>query len=307
MNTMQTIGSIVVGVDDSEGARAAISWAATTARTHHWPVTLAHAYPSLAYTAVSDVIPPEVDLRGDADRVIDRAEDQVRSEGCLETVSTVVRAGAPDRLLRELGAESRLVVVGRRGTGGFRDMLIGSTAYGVAEHRVATHGDVPVVIVPEHWDPTEAVGKPVVLALDEESGDAAVAFAFDVASRTGERLEAIHVYAPPVYVSPVGFGGYWPALDLWTATREEALDEWRRQMSEQLAGWREKYPDVAVTETVVSGYPAGVLLERAGEASLLVVGGRDHGRLASVLVGSVARNVMHHATCPLAVVHAPPR
>jgi len=38
------------------------------------------------------------------------------------------------------------------------------------------------------------------------------------------------------------------------------------------------------------------------DAQLLVVGTRHHTRVASVLLGSVTRGVLHHAACPLAVV-----
>jgi len=43
-------------------------------------------------------------------------------------------------------------------------------------------------------------------------------------------------------------------------------------------------------------------LDNEADAQLLVVGGRHHTRVASVLLGSVTRGVLHHAACPLAVV-----
>jgi nucleotide-binding universal stress UspA family protein len=301
MLTKKTSGSIVVGVDDSDGSRAAITWAAATARAHRWPLSFVHAYVDLVHPATRGFIAPEADLRAEANEIVDRAEAHLRSTGWTEQPTPrVIHPARPDELLVELSDEARMVVVGRRGTGGFRDMLVGSTAYGVAEHC-----KVPVVIVPERWDADLAQDRPVVVGLDEDSGEAAVGFAFDFASRTSQRLEAVHVFAPPVYLAAGGFGGYFPAAEGWASVREEAIEERRRMVAEQLAGWREKYPDVKVDATVVYGYPAGVLLEKASEAELLVVGGKDHGRLASAFVGSVARNLMHHATCPLAVVHAP--
>jgi nucleotide-binding universal stress UspA family protein len=299
MSTDKTTGSIVVGIDDSDGSRAATRWAAATAREHRWPLTFVHAYVDLMHPPVRGFIAPEAELRAEANEIVDRAEASFRSTGWTEPTPRIVHPARPDELLTELSDDARMVVVGRRGTGGFRDMLLGSTAYGVAEHC-----KVPVVIVPERWDDASAEGRPVVIGLDEESGEDAIAFAFDFASRTSRRLEAVHVVAPQVYPAMAGFGGYLPAVEGWTGVPAEAIEERRRFLAEQLAGWRDKYPDVEVRSTVMCGSAAGVLIDKASEAELLVVGGRDHGRLASALLGSVARNLMHHATCPLAVVHA---
>ena len=300
MHTNKTTGSIVVGVDDSDGTRAAISWAASAARAAGWPLTFVHAFVDLVHPPVRGFIAPEADLRAEADELVDRAEAYLRSTGWTDQPTPrIIHPARPADLLKELSDEALMVVVGRRGTGGFRDMLVGSTAYAVAEHC-----DAPVVIVPKGWDPDVAQDKPVVVCVTQESGEAEIRFAFDFASRTSQRLEAIHVIAPPIYLASDGIGGHWTTTEGWATQRDEAIDRERHLLSEQLAGWRDKYPDVDVDYTVAYGYPAGVLLDKASAAGLLVVGGRNHGRFASAFVGSVARNLMHHATCPLAVVHA---
>lgn len=61
---------------------------------------------------------------------------------------------------------------------------------------------------------------------------------------------------------------------------------------------------VHVRELVVDGNPAQVLLDTAKDADLLVVGNRGHGGFADALIGSVSSRCVHHAHCPVVVVHA---
>lgn len=61
---------------------------------------------------------------------------------------------------------------------------------------------------------------------------------------------------------------------------------------------------VDVQAVVVLGPPGEVLVEVAGEVSLLVVGTRGGGALSRAVLGSVSASVLHRARCPVAVVPA---
>jgi nucleotide-binding universal stress UspA family protein len=60
-----------------------------------------------------------------------------------------------------------------------------------------------------------------------------------------------------------------------------------------------------VSQHVVMGHPAKVLLDAAADASLLVVGSRGRGGFTGVLLGSVSQYVVARAACPVVVVRNP--
>ena len=87
-------------------------------------------------------------------------------------------------------------------------------------------------------------------------------------------------------------------------TAEEAQEESRRMLAELMAGWVGKYPDVPVQLRAVHAMnPSHTLIEASREAGLVVVGSRGRGGFAGLLLGSVSRDLVGHAHCPVAVVH----
>jgi nucleotide-binding universal stress UspA family protein len=61
---------------------------------------------------------------------------------------------------------------------------------------------------------------------------------------------------------------------------------------------------VEIERQVVQGSAAEALLAAADENDLLVVGSRGHGGFAELLLGSVSQQCVHHAPCPVVVVHS---
>ena len=64
----------------------------------------------------------------------------------------------------------------------------------------------------------------------------------------------------------------------------------------------ELYPEVSIDLVVISGRPERAIVDAAEEASLIVVGARGRGDFASLLLGSVSRDVIQHADCTVYVV-----
>jgi len=70
-----------------------------------------------------------------------------------------------------------------------------------------------------------------------------------------------------------------------------------------LADVKDETAGVEIDRQVVQGAAAEVLMREATADDLLVVGSRGHGGFAELMLGSVSHQCVHHAPCPVVVVH----
>lgn len=137
--------TIVVGVDGSSGAEAALRYAIDEARRHGASLRVVGAWsiPSPAYMGV----PLPTDFTEESERAartsIDRSLEIVGGPGDVP-VEIVVAQGQPAGVLVAQARSADLLVVGSRGLGGFRELLLGSVSQACVHH-----AHCPVVIVPD--------------------------------------------------------------------------------------------------------------------------------------------------------------
>lgn len=124
--------------------------------------------------------------------------------------------------------------------------------------------------------------------------EAALGFAAQEASLRGARLLIVCVWDIPMMIEPVG---NYPE-ESFEALREDA----ESIVGPAVARVAELQPLVACEGKVIEGRPAAVLLEEAQQADMIVVGSRGRGGFASLLLGSVSQQLVHHAPCPVVVV-----
>lgn len=142
-------GRIVVGVDGSEHASAALRWAADEAKVRDATLVAVHAWvylpppalgsPDLLAVPVGDIAGDLEVARGAAERTLDAALDEL--DGGIAIERRLVDGDAAEAILEE-AAGADLVVVGSRGHGGLKTALLGS----VSNH-VIQHAPCPVVVV----------------------------------------------------------------------------------------------------------------------------------------------------------------
>ncbi len=290
MSSRNTRLGIVVGIDESPAAKAAVQWATRDAELRKIPVTLVHAMsPEIA--AWPNVRLPAGLARWQRDRgrrLVDEAfkvVEQASQHGGPAEVHSEILASAAVPTLVDLSKEAELVVAGCRGSAPWPGQQLGSVSSGLLRY-----AHCPVAIVHDE-DPSHPSSQaPVLVGVDGSSAsELATAIAFDEASRRNVGLVALHAWSD-ADVSE------WPGID-WPATQSMAEEV----LAERLAGWQEQYPDVPVSRAVVCDKPARQLVQRSADAQLVVVGSRGRGGFADMLVGSVGEAVAQMAQVPVVV------
>ena len=281
---------IVVGIDGSEHSERAARWAAQEALAHGRGLTLAYAIlPPVTSAAFGPSLPVAMNaidvIREGAERELARIAETL----VIPDLRTIVVMASSSGLLLEASQAAAMVVVGSRGLGGFRDLLLGSTGT-----QVATHSLCPCVVV--RALPNAGANR-IVVGIDASPGsEAALAFAFDEASRHAWTLTVVHAYEIPSYDYLVLPDPY----QLISAT--DVASEETRVVSESLSGFSSTYPDVKVEQRVMRGPTTHTLLEASKDAAMLVVGTRGRGLILGGILGSTSHGVLHHAQIPVAVI-----
>lgn len=287
---------IIIGYDGSAASDRALEWAATAATERGLPlkILVAWAMPPGAFgegagAGVSGTLMDE--LRSEADVTLENAIAKATGLARDVEVSGEVVVSTPAAALVERSGDASMIVVGSHGRGGFSGLLLGSVS-----RQVSAHANCPVVVVRRAADPD---AREVVVGVDgSKESLKALDFAFDHASRHGLRLRVVHTWEVPPIGAITGVPTFSPPELLHDIKSNEM-----RITAEALAGHRDRYPDVTVEQEVLQGAPVKTLADMSDRSAMVVVGSRGRGGFLGLLLGSVSHGVLHHAHCPVTVVH----
>jgi nucleotide-binding universal stress UspA family protein len=141
------MSTIVVGIDGSDSAQAALRFALDEARLRGSAVRAVAVWQVPATWYGGTLAPPvdglDEELEAGTRRTLERALAGAGERAAGLDVESVVREGAPARVLLEEADDAELLVVGSRGLGGFRGLLLGSVS-----QQCSHHAPCPVVVVP---------------------------------------------------------------------------------------------------------------------------------------------------------------
>ncbi len=284
MTTQHALRKIVVGTDGSTYATAAMRWAAEEAELHGADLEAVLVWHYLDQ------------YHGDGSETFDVAYTDESASAALaawvaDTLGPESRAtqravfDLPVRALVDAGDAADLLVLGARGTGGFEGLLLGSVS-----ERVAQLATRPVAVVRAL---APVGGGRVVVGIDGSARSlTALRWAAGEARARDADLDVVHAWRMPMMATPAAMAAV-PDFGLLERSARDVLDE--AVADPALSGLR-------VESHFVHAQPARALLERADGAGLIVTGTRGLGRVSAALVGSVSRQILHHATCPVVVI-----
>jgi nucleotide-binding universal stress UspA family protein len=226
------------------------------------------------------------------EEAITRLEEEVQRirEAGGKVAQAHAKMGRPDAEIVKLGEElgADLIVVGSRGLGPLKRVLMGGVSESVLHH---AHASVLVARGEPISFPTK-----ILLATDgSEEAALAASTAADIARRTGSELHVVHVGE----VAPV----YHPERHGYLAQYDKLQEEAQRSLDEQVEQIRMAGGTVAQAHLRM-GLPDKelvVLSEEIG-AGLIVAGSRGLGTLKRALLGSVSSSVVRHAHRSVLVV-----
>lgn len=292
------IKQILVPTDFSENAQHAVSYAVglakqCSAKLHllHTPVIPTYLLMDLSYSPGPEAV---TRILNDAQEAIDQQAKVVASAGVEHF--TAIREGTVHEVIRDYAKEHDvdLVVVGTHGRSGVAKLM-----YGSVTERVLKTVHTPIIVVPPEGGELPSV---IVMAYDFSSPG----------KRAAELARAIHgVFHGPLHL----VHSY---LDVWgeytdrgavvgeaAEKRREALHLGLEEMLEADAKELFSIDAQTIQTHLVTGDPAEGILRVAEDvgATLICAGTTGKSGIERLLIGSVARRLLHDSKVPLLLTH----
>ncbi len=274
---------IVVGINDTAEAREALDWALSEAAARGTQLTV--------LTVVDSSSPQEADIAERETWASTLVAAAVQRLGLPSAPRVAVATGDAREALLEAAAGADLLVLGRRRLSRLGRLMLGSVSSTVVEQ-----SPVPVTVVRDTSEADAAAPvRRVVVGVDASGSSLrALQHAAEVCRRTGATLHAVLAWE----VAPTLMAGAMasvPAPGVYEQAARLTLDRALKEAELDLS------PD-RIVSSVVQRPSASALLEAAAGADRLVVGSRGVGGFDRLLLGSVSRQVLEHAPCPVTVV-----
>lgn len=288
-------GAVVVGIDGSDVSKGAVAYAAKTAVGHGVGLHIVMAYSIPSALFAEGVTPPQELLEQfeqQAEPAVQEAMKIARKTAPDVHISGAVAEGNPAQLLIEYSHEAKLIVLGSRGLGALKGVVLGS----VSSH-VASNACCPVIVTKaDTLEPVNPDG-PIVVGVDgSDNSKKATEWAFAEAAARGASVLAVHTWMDPeVQAAAAG-------VILSDDDMDRLSQEQKDLLTKALGDCKKRWPDVHVDTLVTEDRPTRVLVDRSADAQLVVVGSHGRGAFTGMLLGSTSRSLLQASLCPVMVV-----
>lgn len=234
-------------------------------------------------------------INSDAQTYLDEMAESIRSVGV--TVETAVKDGDPaDCILEEADRDAgTLIAMTTHGRSGVGRWLLGSVT-----DKIVRGGRHPMLVTRAQEGGAHPVNRVVVTVDGSELSEQAFPHASAMANALGVGVTVLRA---------VSLNPYGEAFTEYASIQagQDVAGDMESEAREYVAGKVEELQASGladVTGSIVTGYPASVILDEAGEAGDKLVTMATHGRvgMARLLLGSVTDRVVRHSSGPVFVV-----
>ncbi len=284
---------ITIAVDGSPSSKLAVQALAHLAPPEELNLVHAIALPDYNYAMITPELRQEFQseieakLRKAGETVLAQANEDLPSE--FPQPQEIHQTGHPADVILETAqsAKSDLIILGARGLGQVKELMLGSTS-----HRVLMHAACSTMIIKQ---PVSRLKKILLPVEGEDDINTALQFLALQPFRETIAIDVFSVWPQPELAWPVTLGQS-KLLELHAI--EEAQDR-MKPVTNKLT--RLNYSAEA---KVGIGDPAFAILEqaKASQADLILMGTHGRGGLARFFMGSVSHSVLHQADCPVLIV-----
>ncbi|MBA3967531.1 MAG: universal stress protein [Nitrospirales bacterium] len=284
---------IVVPIDGSTCSTFAVE-----ALAHFTPpeeLTLVHALqiPDFNYPMITPDLRIEaqeeikVQLRKEGEEILDEAQKHLPAD--FSHVQRVHQIGHPVDVIVETAqsAQSNLIVLGARGLGPVKELILGSVS-----HRVLMHAPCSTMIVKTPMTQLKKILLPIE---GQEDAELALQFLALQPFRQPVEVEVFAVWPQPQLSWPTTVG----QSDILEAQAIEDARERMKAITDRLTRM-----NFACQAHVGIGNPAYAILAqaKASQSDLIMMGTHGRGGFSRFLMGSVSNSVLHQSPGPVLIV-----
>jgi nucleotide-binding universal stress UspA family protein len=284
---------IVLAVDGSPQSTDAAHCLACFAPPEELTLTHAITLPDLDHPMVTPEVRGQVlaeieqKLRSEGEEILKRIRSLVPPD--FPSVQQVHQIGVPAHVILETahstGAD--LIIVGARGLGPVKELVLGSVS-----HRVVLHAPCSVLVMKS---PMSKINKILLPIEGEKDAQVALNFLAIHPFRGQTHIEVMTVWPQPQVPWPMTLGQSKLLEERALDHAQERLDMITRQL---------EVMNYQYSTSVGLGNPAYALLEQAEAIQPDIIVMSSHGRkgLSRFLIGSISHAVLHRASCPVLIV-----
>ena len=277
------IEKVTVAVDGEAASDAAVAWLIDRAKHVDLSVELT------AVIALNVELPQGRDAgsRTPYEHALGIARAEITSAHPQLHVMTNLRHGIVHDEIVAASRRSDLLVIGSNRPSALAGMINGTLPL-----RVAGWAGCTTIVVPAGW--TASTGRVVVGWTDDGTSDRALQFAAREAVRRQTGLTIVHAWSAPPSGSMVPSTPASIVQEIVTTNRELVADAAQRISRE--------FPELEVSHSLHSGSASVAIIRAAAGASLVVIGSRGRGAIASLILGSVSHDVLMNMPTVVAVI-----